>query len=140
MSPLVERMQRELVARGNRLDERRPVLLPHRSLGLGIQHVAQCCRHLCVRPLAMLEAQAGTISCCSRGSKFRCCRSSCEPCEIAIPSSERLQRRRGHTPVRSEEHTSELQSLMRISYTVLCLKNNQSIQYHTQYTPVQNKT
>ena len=42
MSPLVERMQRELVARGNRLDERRPVLLRHRSLGLGIQHVAQC--------------------------------------------------------------------------------------------------
>src|SRR3546814_1330567 len=26
-------------------------------------------------------------------------------------------------PVRSEEHTSELQSLMRISYAVLCLKN-----------------
>src|SRR3546814_7952990 len=25
---------------------------------------------------------------------------------------------------RSEEHTSELQSLMRISYAVLCLKNN----------------
>src|SRR3546814_8843655 len=26
-------------------------------------------------------------------------------------------------PARSEEHTSELQSLMRISYTVLCFKN-----------------
>src|SRR3546814_5422053 len=26
--------------------------------------------------------------------------------------------------IRSEEHTSELQSLMRISYAVLCLKNN----------------
>src|SRR3546814_1187161 len=26
--------------------------------------------------------------------------------------------------VRSEEHTSELQSLMRISYAVFCLKNN----------------
>src|SRR3546814_1641124 len=26
------------------------------------------------------------------------------------------------SPVRSEEHTSELQSLMRISYAVLCLK------------------
>src|SRR3546814_10853115 len=26
-------------------------------------------------------------------------------------------------PVRSEEHTSELQSLMRISYAVFCLKN-----------------
>src|SRR3546814_2833895 len=28
----------------------------------------------------------------------------------------------GCTPPRSEEHTSELQSLMRISYAVLCLK------------------
>src|SRR3546814_10450789 len=27
-------------------------------------------------------------------------------------------------PARSEEHTSELQSLMRISYAVFCLKNN----------------
>src|SRR3546814_9696527 len=27
---------------------------------------------------------------------------------------------------RSEEHTSELQSLMRISYAVLCLKNNKT--------------
>src|SRR3546814_10119593 len=30
--------------------------------------------------------------------------------------------RRDRTPVRSEEHTSELQSLMRISYAVFCLK------------------
>src|SRR3546814_3137312 len=28
----------------------------------------------------------------------------------------------GNVPVRSEEHTSELQSLMRISYAVFCLK------------------
>src|SRR3546814_6667249 len=28
------------------------------------------------------------------------------------------------TPARSEEHTSELQSLMRISYAVFCLKKN----------------
>src|SRR3546814_3433368 len=28
----------------------------------------------------------------------------------------------GHAPTRSEEHTSELQSLMRISYAVFCLK------------------
>src|SRR3546814_6720604 len=28
--------------------------------------------------------------------------------------------------VRSEEHTSELQSLMRISYAVFCLKKNQT--------------
>src|SRR3546814_2163073 len=31
---------------------------------------------------------------------------------------------------RSEEHTSELQSLMRISYAVLCLKKKQ---HHTEY-------
>src|SRR3546814_3332009 len=29
-------------------------------------------------------------------------------------------------PERSEEHTSELQSLMRISYAVFCLKKNQT--------------
>jgi hypothetical protein len=46
MSHLVERMQRELVARGNRLDKRRPVLLRHGSLGIGIEHVAECCRLL----------------------------------------------------------------------------------------------
>src|SRR3546814_4996648 len=33
---------------------------------------------------------------------------------------------------RSEEHTSELQSLMRISYDVFSLKKNSSQQYNTQ--------
>src|SRR3546814_6210509 len=32
--------------------------------------------------------------------------------------------------LRSEEHTSELQSLMRISYAVFCLKKNTIIIYH----------
>src|SRR3546814_6135070 len=31
---------------------------------------------------------------------------------------------RGRACIRSEEHTSELQSLMRISYAVFCLKKN----------------
>src|SRR3546814_5446815 len=31
---------------------------------------------------------------------------------------------------RSEEHTSELQSLMRISYAVFCLKKKQTQHYH----------
>src|SRR3546814_9351252 len=30
-------------------------------------------------------------------------------------------------PLRSEEHTSELQSLMRISYVVLCLENTNNL-------------
>src|SRR3546814_8018860 len=33
-------------------------------------------------------------------------------------------------PPRSEEHTSELQSLMRISYAVFCLKKNTQTQYN----------
>src|SRR3546814_8968969 len=33
--------------------------------------------------------------------------------------------------MRSEEHTSELQSLMRISYAVFCLKKNKQYIHHT---------
>src|SRR3546814_2667719 len=33
---------------------------------------------------------------------------------------------------RSEEHTSELQSLMRISYAVLCLQKKKTNRQHTQ--------
>src|SRR3546814_8238343 len=33
---------------------------------------------------------------------------------------------------RSEEHTSELQSLMRISYAVFCLKKKKQIQQHPE--------
>src|SRR3546814_1833590 len=35
--------------------------------------------------------------------------------------------------VRSEEHTSELQSLMRISYAVFCLKKNNNTAQHHYY-------
>src|SRR3546814_7326335 len=41
-------------------------------------------------------------------------------------------RRQPWSSVRSEEHTSELQSLMRISYAVFCLKKkNAETQHHT---------
>src|SRR3546814_3406077 len=46
-----------------------------------------------------------------------------------------LRVHRERTERRSEEHTSELQSLMRISYAVFCLKkkkNNNKHKYHTQ--------
>src|SRR3546814_6177329 len=36
--------------------------------------------------------------------------------------------------LRSEEHTSELQSLMRISYAVFCLKNKNRLNAHTKRT------
>src|SRR3546814_4067463 len=39
----------------------------------------------------------------------------------------------GDEAARSEEHTSELQSLMRISYAVFCLKKKKEIQTYTHY-------
>src|SRR3546814_7194150 len=47
---------------------------------------------------------------------------------------EPLDRARAHAaerPRRSEEHTSELQSLMRNSYAVFCLKKQRTLQLHT---------
>src|SRR3546814_6707078 len=41
---------------------------------------------------------------------------------------------------RSEEHTSELQSLMRISYAVFCLKKKKQNTYTTYKTTIQQHT
>src|SRR3546814_7754953 len=40
------------------------------------------------------------------------------------------------SPSRSEEHTSELQSLMRISYAVFCLKKHTTTLYHHRITSI----
>src|SRR3546814_32413 len=54
----------------------------------------------------------------SLGSEFsaRLCELCAEVCNACAAECER------HAEMRSEEHTSELQSLMRISYAVFCLK------------------
>src|SRR3546814_6113985 len=65
------------------------------------------------------------------GSRRHIIRSTWRYVEIQIPSGAprhqgnhflRLSNRLGSVALRSEEHTSELQSLMRISYAVFCLK------------------
>src|SRR3546814_7861974 len=43
------------------------------------------------------------------------------------PGAARIVKHRGQTVARSEEHTSELQSLMRNSYAVFCLKKKQHL-------------
>src|SRR3546814_2130638 len=50
-------------------------------------------------------------------------------------AAQRLVARGHHVEVRSEEHTSELQSLMRISYAVFCLKkkNINTISHYITY-------
>src|SRR3546814_3325983 len=45
---------------------------------------------------------------------------------LACSSLGRDRRRRRRSGLRSEEHTSELQSLMRISYAVFCLKKKKT--------------
>src|SRR3546814_8848882 len=53
----------------------------------------------------------------SRGSvRVPGCVSGCAHARVGVGCAE------GDSPVRSEEHTSELQSLMRNSYAVFCLK------------------
>src|SRR3546814_4904930 len=42
----------------------------------------------------------------------------------------------GRVKARSEEHTSELQSLMRISYAVFCLKKKTKINAHATTTTI----
>src|SRR3546814_2217709 len=41
---------------------------------------------------------------------------------------------------RSEEHTSELQSLMRISYAVFCLKKKKQSKYHIKRNKINRNT
>src|SRR3546814_1114071 len=65
-------------------------------------------------------------------------RSRAAPCHgppKSMPASFQLDR-----PRRSEEHTSELQSLMRISYAVFCLKKKNKQTNKTNQTNKQNKT
>src|SRR3546814_2167423 len=55
--------------------------------------------------------------------------------EIRAGAARRYWMKLVSTTVRSEEHTSELQSLMRISYAVFCLKKKKKQQYtHTTTT------
>src|SRR3546814_4165705 len=55
------------------------------------------------------------------------------PIERKFPRIQALMdRKRPEGEPRSEEHTSELQSLMRISYAVFCLKKKKTKIHHTQ--------
>src|SRR3546814_7797238 len=69
----------------------------------------------------------------------------CFTISMAIPIEVVLARRiawlgRSLDP-RSEEHTSELQSLMRISYAVFCLKKKtkQTLQHPVKHTNIENR-
>src|SRR3546814_2936085 len=74
-----------------------------------------CCR--CARLARRASARR-----CASGTARRCCRNGAWPGPI----------------MRSEEHTSELQSLMRISYAVFCLKKKNKHE-HSAQKPLYNE-
>src|SRR3546814_10058014 len=105
------------------------------------QHVRQCARDVQARGarqqdadrLALLTRDRSALSChsfCRRlghrgvgaGSALRPDVDS-EPRDVALHEEQSVGT---DFPPRSEEHTSELQSLMRISYAVFCLKKKNS--------------
>src|SRR3546814_7940208 len=59
---------------------------------------------------------------------------------LARPDLDLEDCRQRTAEVRSEEHTSELQSLMRISYAVFCLKKENKHQTHNYRQNTQNNT
>src|SRR3546814_2523097 len=50
-----------------------------------------------------------------------------------LAGQQRIEERVRPLRGRSEEHTSELQSLMRISYAVFCLKKKSNCTHHLQF-------
>src|SRR3546814_5010731 len=77
------------------------------------------------------------VECRARGEHTRCDASSREAGGVGRQGRDQGRFSRAGAPNRrSEEHTSELQSLMRISYAVFCLKKKNT---HTQQQHEQNK-
>src|SRR3546814_9725181 len=81
---------------------------------------------------------------CRRGIEAMLCVTGREEARLDSPSvtaGGAAIKARGYPPIRSEEHTSELQSLMRISYAVFCLKKKNKQKTQTiSYTTINNKT
>src|SRR3546814_1509430 len=97
-----------------------PALLRSRKIGGSSlnRSAMQCARPMASR-LATLIRSAPATAC--RWHFGRSCRSPL-PMPWGLRLREASANERTPFPLRSEEHTSELHSLMRISYAVFCLK------------------
>src|SRR3546814_5413984 len=111
-------------------DLAQPPFRSSRLIGAERQPTSDC-RQSLQQSLLMLPSGNLSILILSPGCTPRCCMNSLRsvicPLEVKvyafIAALLRPKFVRGnHLKVRSEEHTSELQSLMRISYAVFCLK------------------
>src|SRR3546814_1330587 len=75
--------------------------------------------------------RAFDLQCCEQARRLRCVRRRWLVCRVVwVESHILVVGCSRHSPrlrhLRSEEHTSELQSLMRISYAVFCLKKKKT--------------
>src|SRR3546814_5716360 len=84
-------------------------------------------RHLFITYAAALEGFATRHR--ADGADGRGCRALRRAVAVEIRANGRIEQ----VAARSEEHTSELQSLMRISYAVFCLKKKNQSRNHTIY-------
>src|SRR3546814_1825917 len=76
-----------------------------------------------LKPLLQEVGSPAQHACTRRRLRLRCGACIDSPSSPCFSSYRRWRRPRSRPPpCRSEEHTSELQSLMRISYAVFCLK------------------
>src|SRR3546814_9408505 len=99
--------------RSTRTDTLVPYTTLFRSL-LGLDHFFAGGTHAVLQhPAIGIQCEVADIGSVERHGLRPGAIGSCTP-DVDFPVDQR--------PVRSEEHTSELQSLMRISYAVFCLK------------------
>src|SRR3546814_3286747 len=94
-------------------------------------------------PMSIFFISSLPIVVCGYGHRPRICRRSCVHRDRPRDGRREQEGRKlrcGDTKCggRSEEHTSELQSLMRISYAVFCLKKKKKKNANTNYNHLQN--
>src|SRR3546814_3970542 len=104
------------------------VVLPHQAVevdrrgGAGVALVVQYLRHLVEHRGQLGEQRAGVFQRTTLGQVDH---------DLQLRLVVEGQHLHHHQLERSEEHTSELQSLMRISYAVFCLKKKTNIKTQT---------
>src|SRR3546814_7847228 len=106
--------------------ERRDQRIGRRAVAVGDGHGVELDEAVDIAPLAIVHAVL-----IGAAAALRVDIDSAESGALRIGE----ERRHGGVdpPIRSEEHTSELQSLMRISYAVFCLKKKQNNNNTTTY-------
>src|SRR3546814_8458487 len=112
----------DLGTRHSRQGHRAGACAPRRAIGKGPQAPAR--RQARIRPVAVAAAPTPAVARATvcRGAVRRGSMTRHRIYSIAVASVYPHYIAKAEKKGRSEEHTSELQSLMRISYAVFCLK------------------